>query len=63
LNQQTEIIQDEVEFREKGLSHGPSPGSLAGDPFGVKMETIERKLQNNITERKTVEKEDLRGSC
>jgi hypothetical protein len=37
--------------KKKSLSHGPSPGSLAGDPFGVKMETIERKLQNNIIKR------------
>lgn len=42
------MIKEEIGSGKKGLSHGPSPGPLAGDPFGVEMETIERKLLQNI---------------
>lgn len=44
---------------KKSLSHGPSPGSLAGDPFGMKMETIERKLQ--MTSQKIKRAETYKG--
>jgi hypothetical protein len=42
-----------MEFRGKWLSHTITPGSLAGEPFGIEVIAVERKLLNsNIIEEK-----------